>query len=106
MATTTVKRQVRGMQRTARRAAAAGAVGAATLSALLLPATPASAQPVTTPIGTFDVPDQIQLPAIPGAPASIPVNIPAIPGIVTPPRARPRLRPSRTTSTRPRSTPP
>ncbi|MFJ9366346.1 C40 family peptidase [Nocardia sp. NPDC101769] len=85
MATTTVKRQVRGMQRTARRAAAAGAVGAATLSALLLPATPASAQPVNTPVGTFDVPDQIQLPAgIPGLPESLPVNIPALPGILTP----------------------
>ncbi|MVU82181.1 hydrolase [Nocardia sp. ET3-3] len=84
MATTSTKRQVRGIQRTARRAAAAGAVGAATLSALLLPATPASAQPVNTPVGVFDVPDQIQLPAIPGAPASIPVNIPEIPGIVTP----------------------
>ncbi|MGW4243353.1 C40 family peptidase [Nocardia sp. NPDC004722] len=84
MATTSTKRQVRGIQRTARRAAAAGAVGAATLSALLLPATPASAQPVNTPVGVFDVPDQIQLPAIPGVPASIPVNIPEIPGIVTP----------------------
>ncbi|MEC3958412.1 C40 family peptidase [Nocardia sp. CDC153] len=84
MATTSTKRQVRGIQRTARRAAAAGAVGAATLSALLLPATPASAQPVNTPVGVFDVPDQIQLPPIPGAPASIPVNIPEIPGIVTP----------------------
>ncbi|MTE14039.1 C40 family peptidase [Nocardia aurantiaca] len=83
MATITVKRQVRGMQRTARRAAAAGAVGAATLSALLLPATPASAQPVNTPVGTIDVPDQIQLPAgIPGVPQSIP--IPALPGTVTP----------------------
>ncbi|MGV9837425.1 C40 family peptidase [Nocardia niigatensis] len=85
MATTTVKRQARGMQRTARRAAAAGAVGAATLSALLLPATPASAQPVNTPVGTIDVPDQIQLPAgIPGLPESLPVNIPALPGITTP----------------------
>ncbi|MGV9668283.1 C40 family peptidase [Nocardia niigatensis] len=85
MATTTVKRQARGMQRTARRAAAAGAVGAATLSALLLPATPASAQPVNTPVGTIDVPDQIQLPAgIPGLPESLPVNIPALPGITIP----------------------
>ncbi|MGW4350844.1 C40 family peptidase [Nocardia sp. NPDC004582] len=85
MATTTVKRQVRGMQRTARRAAAAGAVGAATLSALLLPATPASAQPVNTPVGTFDVPDAIQLPAgIPGLPESLPVTIPALPGIEVP----------------------
>ncbi|MGW4122616.1 C40 family peptidase [Nocardia sp. NPDC004711] len=98
MATTTVKRQVRGMQRTARRAAAAGAVGAAAVSALLLPATPASAQPVNTPVGTIDVPDLIQLPAgIPGLPESLPVNIPAIPGIITPwgpaipgPRSGPR----------------
>ncbi|MBL1077763.1 C40 family peptidase [Nocardia sp. 2] len=86
MATTTVKRQVRGMQRNAKRAAAAGAVGAATLSALLLPATPASAQPVTIPgVGTFEVPDTIQLPAgIPGVPESIPVQIPAIPGVEVP----------------------
>ncbi|MFE5289731.1 C40 family peptidase [Nocardia sp. NPDC056611] len=85
MATTTVKRQVRGMQRTARRAAAAGAVGAATLSALLLPATPASAQPVNTPVGTIDVPDAIQLPAgIPGLPESLPITIPALPGIAVP----------------------
>ncbi|MFE3104920.1 C40 family peptidase [Nocardia tengchongensis] len=85
MATTTVKRQVRGMQRTARRAAAAGAVGAATLSALLLPATPASAQPVNTPVGVIDVPDAIQLPAgIPGLPESIPVNIPPLPGVAIP----------------------
>ncbi|MFD6355181.1 C40 family peptidase [Nocardia tengchongensis] len=85
MATTTVKRQVRGMQRTARRAAAAGAVGAATLSALLLPATPASAQPVNTPVGVIDVPDAIQLPAgIPGLPESIPVNIPPLPGVEIP----------------------
>ncbi|QLY33586.1 C40 family peptidase [Nocardia huaxiensis] len=86
MATTTVKRQVRGMQRNAKRAAAAGAVGAATLSALLLPATPASAQPVTIPgVGTFDVPDAIQLPAgIPGVPESIPVQIPALPGVEVP----------------------
>lgn len=84
MATTTVKR-VKGMQRNARRVAA-GAVGAATLSALLLPATPASAQPVNVPgVGTFDVPDAIQLPAgIPGVPQSLPINIPAIPGIVEP----------------------
>ncbi|WP_458689981.1 C40 family peptidase [Nocardia tengchongensis] len=85
MATTTVKRQVRGMQRTARRAAAAGAVGAATLSALLLPVSPASAQPVNTPVGTIDVPDAIQLPAgIPGLPESLPVIIPALPGIEIP----------------------
>ncbi|UGT40990.1 C40 family peptidase [Nocardia yamanashiensis] len=98
MATNTVKR-VRGMQRGAQRAVAAGAVGAATLSALLLPAAPASAQPVTIPgVGTFDVPDQIQLPAgIPGVPESIPVTIPAIPGVETPgapaapaPQASPR----------------
>ncbi|MFI6869544.1 C40 family peptidase [Nocardia sp. NPDC050406] len=86
MATNTVKRQVRGTQRTARRAVAAGAVGAATLSALLLPATTAQAQPVTVPgVGTFEVPDQVQLPAgIPGVPESLPIQIPAIPGIETP----------------------
>lgn len=44
---------------------AAGAVGAATLSVLLLPATTAGAAPVTVPgVGTFDVPDQV-LGAIP-----------------------------------------
>ncbi|MFJ4657849.1 C40 family peptidase [Nocardia sp. NPDC088792] len=89
MATPTVKRQVRGMQRNARRIAVAGAVGAATLSALLLPATPASAQPVSIPgVGNFDVPDAIQLPpGIPGLPASIPVQIPPIPGIQVGPAA-------------------
>ncbi|WP_067699214.1 C40 family peptidase [Nocardia jejuensis] len=71
---------------TVKRAISAGAVGAATLSALLLPATPASAQPVTVPgVGTFDVPDAIQIPAgIPGAPTSIPIQIPAIPGVEVP----------------------
>ncbi|MEV6773229.1 C40 family peptidase [Nocardia sp. NPDC051030] len=77
---------------TVKRAITAGAVGAATLSALLLPATPASAQPVTIPgVGTFDVPDQIALPAgIPGVPSSIPVQIPAIPGIEVPAPAAPQ----------------
>ncbi|MEV6070909.1 C40 family peptidase [Nocardia sp. NPDC052001] len=72
--------------KTVKRALSAGAVGAATLSALLLPATPASAQPVTIPgVGTFDVPDQIQLPAgIPGVPESLPVQLPAIPGVEIP----------------------
>ncbi|MEU0546104.1 C40 family peptidase [Nocardia sp. NPDC005978] len=71
---------------TVKRALSAGAVGAATLSALLLPATPASAQPVTIPgVGTFDVPDAVQLPpGIPGVPESIPVTIPAIPGVEIP----------------------
>ncbi|MEV0706523.1 MULTISPECIES: C40 family peptidase [Nocardia] len=60
MASNTVKRQ-------ARRAVAAGAVGAATIGAILLPAAPASAQPVTIPgVGTFEVPNEIQIPAIPG----------------------------------------
>ncbi|WP_051024490.1 MULTISPECIES: C40 family peptidase [Nocardia] len=75
-----IKRQVQGLPRTARRAVAAGAVGAATLSVLLLPATTAAAAPVTVPgVGTVDVPDQvlgavppgIQIPGIqiPGVPA-------------------------------------
>ncbi|WP_330182036.1 C40 family peptidase [Nocardia sp. NBC_01503] len=85
--------------KTVKRALTAGAVGAATLSALLLPATPASAQPVTIPgVGTFDVPDQVQLPAgIPGVPESLPVQLPAIPGVEMPgvpapaaPQASPR----------------
>ncbi|WP_327140995.1 C40 family peptidase [Nocardia sp. NBC_01327] len=85
--------------KTVKRALTAGAVGAATLSALLLPATPASAQPVSIPgIGNFEVPDQIQLPAgIPGVPESIPVQLPPIPGVVMPgapapagPQASPR----------------
>ncbi|WP_067565078.1 C40 family peptidase [Nocardia acidivorans] len=85
--------------KTVKRALTAGAVGAATLSALLLPASPASAQPVTIPgVGTFDVPDQVQLPAgIPGVPESIPVQLPPIPGVEMPgapapaaPQASPR----------------
>ncbi|MFF0542263.1 C40 family peptidase [Nocardia thailandica] len=61
MATNTVKRQ-------AQRAVAAGAVGAATIGAFLLPAAPASATPVTVPgVGTFEVPNEIPIPAgIPG----------------------------------------
>ncbi|WP_406237794.1 C40 family peptidase [Nocardia sp. NBC_01009] len=61
MAINTVKRQ-------AQRAVAAGAVGAATIGAFLLPAAPAAAQPVTIPgIGTFEVPNEIPIPAdIPG----------------------------------------
>lgn len=64
MATNTVKRQ-------ARRAAAAGAVGAATLGAFLLPAAPAAAQSLTVPgVGTFEVPNEIPVPAgIPGVQA-------------------------------------
>ncbi|MCP9619867.1 NlpC/P60 family protein [Nocardia otitidiscaviarum] len=98
MATNTVKRQARGVQRSAQRAVAAGAVGAATLSALLLPAAPASAQPVTIPgVGTFDVPDQVQLPAgIPGVPESVPVVIPPIPGVEVPPPPAPFVAPQKT----------
>ncbi|AXK85653.1 C40 family peptidase [Nocardia farcinica] len=61
MANNTVKRQ-------AQRVVAAGAVGAATIGAFLLPAAPASAQPVTIPgVGTFEVPNEIPIPAeIPG----------------------------------------
>ncbi|WP_228000916.1 C40 family peptidase [Nocardia australiensis] len=61
MAINTVKRQ-------AQRAVAAGAVGAATIGAFILPAATASAQPVTVPgIGTFEVPNEIPIPAdIPG----------------------------------------
>lgn len=69
MATNTVKRH-------AQRAVAAGAVGAATLGVFLLPAAPASAQPVTIPgVGTFEVPNEIPIPQgipgieLPGAPA-------------------------------------
>ncbi|MEU7769504.1 C40 family peptidase [Nocardia sp. NPDC049190] len=61
MTTNAVKRQ-------ARRAVAAGAVGAATIGAFLLPAAPASAQPVTIPgVGTFEVPNEVQIPqGVPG----------------------------------------
>ncbi|MEU2036135.1 C40 family peptidase [Nocardia amamiensis] len=60
MTTNAVKRQ-------AQRAVAAGAVGAATLGAFLLPAAPAAAQPVTIPgIGTIEVPNEIPVPQ--GAP--------------------------------------
>ncbi|MEU4345207.1 C40 family peptidase [Nocardia sp. NPDC023852] len=75
MTTNTVKRQ-------AQRAVAAGAVGAATIGAFLLPATPASAQPVTIPgVGTIEVPNEIQIPqGIPGlqlpAPAPLPFFAP------------------------------
>jgi hypothetical protein len=67
MANNTVKRQ-------AQRAVAAGAIGAATIGAFLLPAAPASAQPVTIPgIGTFEVPNEIPIPAdIPGIQLGIP----------------------------------
>ncbi|WP_431950063.1 C40 family peptidase [Nocardia lijiangensis] len=73
MATNTVKRQ-------AQRAVAAGAVGAATIGAFLLPAAPASAQPVTIPgVGTFDVPNEIPIPAeIPG------VQLGTVPGAPLP----------------------
>lgn len=76
MAFNTVKRQ-------ARRAAATGAVGAATLGAFLLPAVPATAQPVTLPgVGTFEVPDEIPIP--PGVPGIEAPNPPAAPPFVTP----------------------
>ena len=79
-----IKRQVQGLPRNARRAVAAGAVGAATLSALLLPATTAAAAPVTVPgVGTFDVPDQV-LGAVP--PGAVPPGI-QIPGIAPAPFA-------------------
>ncbi|MFI9505511.1 C40 family peptidase [Nocardia sp. NPDC052566] len=73
MAINTVKRQ-------AQRVAAAGAVGAATLGAFLLPAAPASAQPVTIPgIGTFEIPNEIQIPqGIPG------IELPGQPGAPLP----------------------
>ncbi|MFR9753241.1 C40 family peptidase [Nocardia sp. 004] len=75
MTTNAVKRQ-------AQRTVAAGAVGAATLGAFLLPAAPASAQPVTIPgMGTIEIPNEIQIPqGIPGlelpAPAPLPVPAP------------------------------
>ncbi|WP_459545245.1 C40 family peptidase [Nocardia sp. X0981] len=76
MAFNTVKRQ-------ARRAAATGAVGAATLGAFLLPAAPATAQPVTVPgVGTFEVPDEIPIP--PGIPGMGVPHPPAAPPFVTP----------------------
>ncbi|MEV6325199.1 C40 family peptidase [Nocardia sp. NPDC051787] len=75
MTTNAVKRQ-------AQRAVAAGAVGAATLGAFLLPAAPASAQPVTIPgVGTFEVPNEIPVPpGVPGlelpGPAPLPFAAP------------------------------
>ncbi|MFG1797935.1 C40 family peptidase [Nocardia sp. NPDC049149] len=65
-----------------RRAVAAGAVGAATIGAFLLPAAPASAQPVTIPgIGTFEVPNEIQIPqGIPG------IELPAQPQLFVAPK--------------------
>ncbi|MFE7747190.1 C40 family peptidase [Nocardia sp. NPDC057455] len=70
------------VKRHAQRAVAAGAVGAATLGAFLLPAAPASAQPVTIPgVGTFEVPNEIPVPpALPGlelpGPAPLPFAAP------------------------------
>ncbi|MEV4239395.1 C40 family peptidase [Nocardia sp. NPDC049737] len=71
MATNTVKRH-------AKRAVAAGAVGAASLGVFLLPAAPASAQPVTIPgVGTFDVPNEIPIPpGIPGIEIPNPAPLP------------------------------
>ncbi|MGW0180047.1 C40 family peptidase [Nocardia sp. NPDC003345] len=73
MAFTTVSRQ-------ARRVAATGAVGAATLGAFLLPAAPAAAQPVTIHgVGTFEIPNEVPIPAgIPG------VEAPGAAGVVPP----------------------
>ncbi|MGK8524537.1 C40 family peptidase [Nocardia asteroides] len=81
MTTNAVKRQ-------AQRAVAAGAVGAATIGAFLLPAAPASAQPVTIPgVGTFEVPNEIPVPpALPGVelpgPAPLPFAAPKSSGEV------------------------
>ena len=73
------------IKRHAHRAVAAGAVGAATLSALLLSTTPATAAPVTVPgIGNVEVPDQV-LGAIPKN--AIPPNV--IPPNVIPPNVIP-----------------
>lgn len=55
--------------RPVRRAAIAGAVA---LGALVVPAAPALAQPVTIPgVGTFDVPDAPGVPALPNVPAPV-----------------------------------
>ncbi|MBF6471571.1 C40 family peptidase [Nocardia gipuzkoensis] len=76
------------VKRHAQRAVAAGAVGAATIGAFLLPAAPASAQPVTIPgVGTFDVPNEIPVPqALPGlelpGPAPLPFAAPKSSGEV------------------------
>ncbi|WP_063008204.1 C40 family peptidase [Nocardia kruczakiae] len=79
-----IKRQVQGLPRTARRAVAAGAVGAATLSVLLLPATTAAAAPVTVPgVGTVDVPDQV-LGAVPPGIQIPGIQIPGIPAPFAP----------------------
>ena len=78
MATNTVKRQ-------ARRAVAAGAIGAATIGAFLLPAT-ASAQPVNIPgVGVFEVPNEIPIPSgIPGIEPAFPAAPFAPPPFVAP----------------------
>ncbi|MFQ6229155.1 C40 family peptidase [Nocardia sp. NPDC002869] len=83
MAFNTVKRQ-------ARRVAVTGAVGAATLGAFLLPAAPAAAQPVTIDgFGTFEVPNEIPLPAgIPGVQAP---GAAVAPPFVTPTKTAGRL---------------
>ncbi|MEU2040596.1 C40 family peptidase [Nocardia niwae] len=70
------------VKRHAQRAVAAGAVGAATIGAFLLPAAPASAQPVTIPgVGTFEVPNEVPVPpGLPGlelpGPAPLPFAAP------------------------------
>ncbi|WP_036567441.1 C40 family peptidase [Nocardia sp. BMG51109] len=74
-----------------RQVVAAGAVGAATLSALLLPAATASAAPVTVPgVGSFDVPNEVLAQIPPGAipPGVLPPGV-EIPGVTPPPPAAP-----------------
>src|SRR5437879_3403009 len=65
--------RIMAIKRRTRRVVAAGAVGAATLSTLLLSTPSASAAPVVIPgVGNFDVPDQV-LHAIPKG--AIPLNM-------------------------------
>ncbi|MGQ4600524.1 NlpC/P60 family protein [Nocardia sp. R6R-6] len=73
MTTNAVKRQ-------AQRAVAAGAIGAATLGAFLLPAAPASAQPLTIPgVGTIEVPNEVPIPqGVPGLELPGPAPLPFV----------------------------
>ncbi|MGW4327225.1 C40 family peptidase [Nocardia sp. NPDC004573] len=68
------------VKRHAQRAVAAGAVGAATIGAFLLPAAPASAQPVTIPgVGTFEVPNEVPVPpGVPGLELPGPAPLPFV----------------------------
>lgn len=68
------------VKRHAQRAVAAGAVGAATIGAFLLPAAPASAQPVTIPgVGTFEVPNEVPVPpGLPGLELPGPAPLPFV----------------------------